>query len=52
MAPDKDCYRMTNTMRRMYLDAQFGGSSSVFAYVEMIGLMVMIKKLTNRLQSY
>jgi len=33
------CYGMTDTMGRMHSDAQFAGSSSVPAHVEMMGLI-------------
>ena len=34
-------YGMTDTLGRMHSDAQFAGSSSVPAHVEMMGLMGM-----------
>ena len=34
-------YGMTDTMGRMYSDAEFAGSSSVPAHVEMMGLIGM-----------
>ena len=39
MAAGPSSYGMTDTMGRMHSDAQFAGSSSVPAYVEMMGLI-------------
>ena len=39
MAAGPASYGMTNTMGRMHSDAQFAGSSSVPAHVEMMGLI-------------
>ncbi len=39
MAAGPDSYGMTDTMGRMHSDAQFAGSSSVPAHVEMMGLI-------------
>ena len=39
MAADPASYGMTDTMGRMHSDAQFAGSSSVPAHVEMMGLI-------------
>lgn len=39
--PDSALYGMTDTMGRMHSDAQFAGSSSVPAHVEMMGLIGM-----------
>ena len=41
MAAGPDSYGMTDTMGRMHSDAQFAGSSSVPAHVEMMGLIGM-----------
>ena len=41
MAAGPASYGMTDTMGRMYSDAQFAGSSSVPAHVEMMGLIGM-----------
>ena len=41
MAAGPASYRMTDTMGRMHSDAQFAGSSSVPAHVEMMGLIGM-----------
>ena len=41
MAPGPASYGMTDTMGRMHSDAQFAGSSSVPAHVEMMGLIGM-----------
>lgn len=41
MAAGPASYGMTDTMGRMHSDAQFAGSSSVPAYVEMMGLIGM-----------
>ena len=41
MAAGPASYGMTDTMRRMHSDAQFAGSSSVPAHVEMMGLIGM-----------
>ncbi len=41
MAAGPASYGMTNTMGRMHSDAQFAGSSSVPAHVEMMGLIGM-----------
>ena len=41
MAAGPASYGMTDTMGRMHSDAQFAGSSSVPAHVEMMGFMVM-----------
>ena len=41
MAAGPASYGMTDTMGRMHSDAQFAGSSSVPAHVEMMGLIVM-----------
>ena len=41
MAAGPACYGMTDTMGRMHSDAQFAGSSSVPAHVEMMGLIGM-----------
>ena len=41
MAADPASYGMTDTMGRMHSDAQFAGSSSVPAHVEMMGLIGM-----------
>ena len=41
MAPGPASYGMTDTMGRMHSDAQFAGSSSVPAHVEMMGFMGM-----------
>ena len=38
---DEDSYGMTDTMGRMHSDAQFAGSSSVPAHVEMMGFLGM-----------
>jgi hypothetical protein len=42
MAAGPASYGMTDTMGRMHSDAQFAGSSSVPAHVEMMGLFVMV----------
>ena len=39
MAAGPASYGMTDTMGRMHSDAQFAGSSSVPAHVEMMGLI-------------
>ena len=39
MAAGPSSYGMTDTMGRMHSDAQFAGSSSVPAHVEMMGLI-------------
>ena len=39
MAAGPASYGMTDTMGRMHSDAQFAGSSSVPAHVEMMGLL-------------
>ena len=41
MAAGPASYGMTDTMGRMHSDAQFAGSSSVPAHVEMMGLIGM-----------
>ena len=41
MAAGPACYGMTDTMGRMHSDAQFAGSSSVPAHVEMMGFLGM-----------
>ena len=41
MAPGPASYGMTDTMGRMHSDAQFAGSSSVPAHVDMMGLIGM-----------
>ena len=41
MAAGHASYGMTDTMGRMHSDAQFAGSSSVPAHVEMMGFMGM-----------
>ncbi|MDE8719266.1 GGGtGRT protein, partial [[Eubacterium] siraeum] len=41
MAAGPASYGMTDTMGRMHSDAQFAGSSSVPAHVEMMGLICM-----------
>ncbi len=41
MAADPASYGMTDTMGRMHSDAQFAGSSSVPAHVEMMGFLGM-----------
>jgi hypothetical protein len=41
MAAGPASYGMTDTMGRMHSDAQFAGSSSVPAYVEMMGFLGM-----------
>ena len=41
MAAGPSSYGMTDTMGRMHSDAQFAGSSSVPAHVEMMGLIGM-----------
>ena len=41
MAAGQASYGMTDTMGRMHSDAQFAGSSSVPAHVEMMGLIGM-----------
>ncbi len=41
MAAGPASYSMTDTMGRMHSDAQFAGSSSVPAHVEMMGLIGM-----------
>ena len=41
MAPGPASYGMTDTMGRMHSDAQFAGSSSVPAHVEMMGFLGM-----------
>ena len=41
MAAGPASYGMTDTMGRMHSDAQFAGSSSVHAHVEMMGLIGM-----------
>ena len=41
MAAGPASYGMTDTMGRMHSDGQFAGSSSVPAYVEMMGLIGM-----------
>ena len=41
MAAGPASYCMTDTMGRMHSDAQFAGSSSVPAHVEMMGLIGM-----------
>jgi hypothetical protein len=41
MAADPDSYCMTDTLGRMHSDAQFAGSSSVPAHVEMMGFLGM-----------
>ena len=41
MAAGPDSYGMTDTMGRMHSDAQFAGSSSVPAHVDMMGLIGM-----------
>ena len=41
MAAGPDSYGMTDTMGRMHSDAQFAGSSSVPAHVEMMGFLGM-----------
>ena len=42
MAAGPASYGMTDTMGRMHSDAQFAGSSSVPAHVEMMGLSVWV----------
>jgi len=42
MVTGPDSYGMTDTMDRMHSDAQFAGSSSVPAHVEMMGLSVWV----------
>ena len=44
MAAGPASYGMTDTMGRMHSDAQFAGSSSVPAHVEMMGLIGMGKQ--------
>jgi len=46
MAAGPASYGMTDTMGRMHSDAQFAGSSSVPAHVEMMGLIGMGQSLT------
>jgi hypothetical protein len=41
MAAGPASYGMTDTMGRMHSDAQFAGSSSVLAHVEMMGFLGM-----------
>ena len=47
MAAGPASYGMTDTMGRMHGDAQFAGSSSVPAHVEMMGLIGAGNKLEN-----
>ncbi len=42
MAAGPASYGMTDTMGRMHSDAQFAGSSSVPAHVEMMGFLVSV----------
>ena len=42
MAAGPASYGMTDTMGRMHSDAQFAGSSSVPAHVEMMELIVLL----------
>ena len=48
MAAGPASYGMTDTMGRMHSDAQFAGSSSVPAHVEMMGLIGMGKHFCSR----
>ncbi len=48
MAAGPASYGMTDTMGRMHSDAQFAGSSSVPAHVEMMGLIGMRKQPNGR----
>ena len=48
MAAGPASYGMTDTMGRMHSDAQFAGSSSVPAHVEMMGLIGMGKQPHGR----
>ena len=48
MAAGPSSYGMTDTMGRMHSDAQFAGSSSVPAHVEIMGLIGMGNNVSGR----